>query len=143
MVLSAGFVTLFVGPRLKALSSSHKTRQGLAGKSTFTSAQLKDYDGAEGASALVAAHGMVYDVTSSPMWKEGVHAGRHKAGQDLTEYLDGAPHDPGVLSRYENIGELVEGSAPVPLAVRVFTVNAYFNLIGCFIIILVLVLWRW
>jgi hypothetical protein len=76
------------------------------------------------------------------MWKGGMHAGRHKAGEDLTGYLKGAPHEPDVLDRYHKVGEIVESSTATPPVVRIFTVNAYFNLIGCFIIILVLVLWR-
>jgi hypothetical protein len=77
------------------------------------------------------------------MWKGGVHAGRHRAGGDLTEYLKNAPHEADVLERYERVGELAAGVVEVPAVVRVFTVNAYLNLIGCFLIVLVLVLWRW
>jgi predicted heme/steroid binding protein len=143
MFSSATFVTLYIGPRLKALVAKHSTAGNAVGKDRFTPDELDDQDGTGGARTLIAANGQVYDVSSSPMWKGGMHAGRHKAGQDLTEYLKNAPHEADVLERYERIGKLGTGPVVVPPVVRIFTVNAYFNLIGCFLIILILVLWRW
>jgi len=143
MLSSATFVTLYVGPRLRALAGSHHSSVDLSGKDRFTPDELEGFDGIEGNKAFVAAMDKVYDVSSSPMWKGGVHVRRHRAGQDLTEYLDDAPHGPEVLDRYKKMGDLVKDPVKAPLVVRVFTVNAYFNLIGCFLIILVLVLWRW
>jgi predicted heme/steroid binding protein len=143
MVSSAAFVTLYIGPRLKALVAEHHSSSDIPDKDQFTADELDGYDGTGGSKTLIAAKGRVYDVSSSSMWKEGLHARRHRAGQDLTEYLDNAPHGPEVLERYEMVGEFVEGLAKVPQVVRIFTVNAYFNLMGCFLIILILVLWRW
>ncbi len=143
MLSSATFVTLYVGPRLKALAGKHSHSGNTAGKDRFTPDELADYDGTEGGRILIAANGQVYDVSSSPMWKGGMHAGRHKAGQDLTEYMKNAPHGADVLQRCERIGEFKTGRVKVPPVVRIFTVNAYFNLIGCFLIVLILVLWRW
>ena len=143
MVSSAAFVTLYVGPRLKALVAEHHSSSDISGKKRFTGNELEGYDGAGGSKTLIAAVGKVYDVSSSQLWKGGSHGGRHRAGQDLTEYLDDAPHGPEVLERYEMVGEFVEGLAKVPQVVRIFSVNANFNLMGCFLIILILVLWRW
>ncbi|MDF1535279.1 MAG: cytochrome b5 domain-containing protein [bacterium] len=143
MVSSAAFVTLYVGPRLKALAAMHGPVEDEPGKDRYTLEELRDHDGAQGQRVFIAANGKVYDVSSSPMWKGGTHARRHKAGADLTEFLKDAPHESNVLDRYEMVGELDVKTAQVPAVVRIFTVNAYFNLIGCFVIILVLVLWRW
>ncbi len=143
MVSSATFVTLYVGPRLRELAISHHASADLSGKDRFTLDELEGFDGIEGNKALVAANDKVYDVSSSHMWKGGVHVRRHKAGHDLTEYLDDAPHGPEVLDRCEIVGDLVKESVQAPTVVRAFKVNAYFNLIGCFLIILILVLWRW
>jgi len=143
MMSSATFVTLYVGPRLKRLVESHAPGEDTEDKSMFTLDELKAYDGTMGSRALVAAHGEVRDVSASNMWRDGVHAMRHHAGEDLTEYLKDAPHDPDVLDRYEKVGELVSSSEKVPTVIRIFTVNAYFNLIGCFLIVLIIVLWRW
>ncbi len=143
MFCSATFVTLYVGPRLKELAAKHSAAGNTAGKDRFEPHELDDHDGTEGRRTLIAAFGKVYDVSASPMWKGGVHAGRHRAGGDLTEYLKNAPHEADVLERYERVGELAAGVVEVPAVVRVFTVNAYLNLIGCFLIVLVLVLWRW
>lgn len=143
MVSSAAFVTLYVGPRLKALAQKDRSSPDISEKERFTPDELDDYDGLDGSKTLVAALGNIYDVSSSSMWKGGLHARRHKAGQDLTQYLKDAPHGAEVFDRYEKVGELVKVSVRAPSIVRVFTVNAYFNLIGCFLIILILVLWRW
>jgi len=143
MVSSATFVTLYIGPRLKGLVAKGSAVGDTAGKDRFTPDELDDQDGTGGGRTLIAANGQVYDVSSSPLWKGGMHAGRHKAGQDLTEYLKNAPHEADVLQRYERIGKLETGPVAVPPVVRIFTVNAYFNLIGCFLIVLILVLWRW
>ncbi|UCF89347.1 MAG: CopD family protein [bacterium] len=143
MLVSATFVTLYVGPRLKALVAKRQTSGDLSDKDSYTPDELDDHDGTGGARALIAARGQVYDVSSSPLWKNGLHAGRHRAGQDLTEQLKNAPHEEDVLERYPRAGRLVIQAAGVPRVVRIFTINAYFNLVGCFIVILVLVLWRW
>jgi len=143
MLSSATFVTLYVGPRLRALAASHHSSADLSGKDRFTPDELEGFDGVDGNKALVAAMEKVYDVSSSPLWKGGVHVRRHKAGQDLTHYLEDAPHGPEVLDRFEKVGALVTETVKAPLVVRLFTINAYFNLVGCFLIILILVLWRW
>ena len=143
MVCSAAFVTRFVGPRLRALAEAHHIDEGAAEKGRFNADDLDDFDGMEGRESFVAANGHVYDVSSSSMWKNGVHAGRHKAGQDLTEYLKKAPHEADVLEGFRHVGVYVEDHVDTPVIIKVFTFNAYFNLIGCFIIILLLVLWRW
>jgi len=143
MLSSATFVTLYVGPRLKALVAKHAAAGTDVDKDRFTPDELDHHNGAGGGRTLIGANGKVYDVSSSPMWKGGMHAGRHKAGQDLTEYLKNAPHEADVLDRYKKVGELITSVVDVPPVVRIFTVNAYFNLVGCFLIVLILVLWRW
>ncbi len=143
MVSSATFVTLYIGPRLKALAARHAHLADPSEKSRFTPEELRGYDGSQGTRALVAVEDSVYDVSRSMMWKDGLHAERHRAGRDLTEYLKNAPHAPDVLDRYEKVGELVVLPDSGPPTFRIFTVNAYFNLIGCFLIILILALWRW
>jgi predicted heme/steroid binding protein len=143
MLSSATFVTLYVGPRLRKLVVLRSQVEHSPDDPGYTLEELKTYDGEQGERILIAANGSVYDVTESRMWKGGLHARRHKAGDDLTGYLKDAPHDVNVLDRVEKVGVLASGSATIPMVVRVFTVNAYFNLAGCFLIILVLVLWRW
>ncbi len=143
MFFSATFVTLFIGPRLKKLVESRGQTEHAVDDPNYTLAELKAYDGEHGERILIGASGNIYDVTESRMWQGGVHARRHKAGDDLTEFIQQAPHDASVLERVNKVGVLSSGPAIVPMVVRVFTVNAYFNLTGCFLIILVLVLWRW
>ena len=143
MMSSATFVTLYIGPRLRKLVESRKQEEYSPDDPNYTLEELKAYDGEHGERVLIAANGTVYDVTKSRMWQGGVHARRHKAGDDLTEFLKDAPHDAAVLERVQKVGVLSSGPAAVPMVVKVFTVNAYFNLAGCFLIVLVLVLWRW
>jgi predicted heme/steroid binding protein/uncharacterized membrane protein len=143
MLTSATFVTLFIGPRLRKLVESRSQAEHSEGDPNYTLEELKAFDGEHGEGVLIAAGGTVYDVSESHMWRGGLHAMRHKAGEDLTEYLKDAPHDKSVLERVKKVGVLTTGPATVPMVVKVFTVNAYFNLSACFLIILVLVLWRW
>ena len=143
MICSATFVTLFVGPRLKKIAEAHTYKDVSTDKKEFTSEELREFSGKEGRMSLVAVNKDIWDLSTSPLWKNGMHAGRHKAGVDLTEYLPQAPHSSEVLEKYEKVGTLVETEDKVPAVVRIFTVNAYFNLCGCFIIILLLALWRW
>jgi predicted heme/steroid binding protein len=67
---------------------------------------LKDKDGKDGRPTYVAANGKVYDVSESPHWREGVHMSRHKAGEDLSDFLTMAPHGAEVLEKFSIIEEL-------------------------------------
>ncbi|MGL4632092.1 MAG: cytochrome b5 domain-containing protein [Leadbetterella sp.] len=53
----------------------------------------------------VAYKGVVYDVTSSRLWKKGMHY-EHLAGQDLTEELKDAPHTESVFEKFPVVGNL-------------------------------------
>ena len=48
---------------------------------TFTRDELRKYNGQNGAAAYIAIDGIVYDVTHSPAWKNGIHHG-YQAGYD-------------------------------------------------------------
>lgn len=49
--------------------------------------------------------GMIYDLTPSRLWKNGMHY-EHWAGQDLTDELQDAPHDISVFNKFKLIGKL-------------------------------------
>ena len=72
----------------------------------FTIQQLSEFNGKNGKPAYVGFKGKVYDVTESYQWGDGEHLG-HSAGQDLTEFMDVAPHAPDVLERMKVVGELL------------------------------------
>ncbi len=74
----------------------------------FTISELKEFDGREGKPAYFAYMGKVYDVTESPLWKEGKHTGGHFAGRDLTENMINAPHSEEVFAEYPVVGKLIE-----------------------------------
>lgn len=76
----------------------------------FTDEELRQYRGRDGAPALVAYMGKVYDVSGSPLWRNGRHQARHMAGADLTSALDEAPHGPEYLERFPIVGTLDNGS---------------------------------
>ncbi|MBI5501947.1 MAG: response regulator [Deltaproteobacteria bacterium] len=73
----------------------------------ITAEELAKADGKEGRPAWFAFQGLVYDVTGSRMWKEGIHARKHNAGQDLSRMLAGAPHGEEVLARFPIVGTQV------------------------------------
>jgi len=74
----------------------------------FTLAELAKFDGAGGRGAYVAYKGLVYDVSKSFLWKAGKHQGLHRAGRDLTDELDRAPHGPEFVERCPIVGRLSE-----------------------------------
>ncbi len=83
----------------------------MGGERRFTIEELKEYDGKEGKPAYAVFKGKVYDVSSSALWKNGVHAGKHSAGVDLTESMLSAPHSEEVLIKFRIVGELGRGKS--------------------------------
>lgn len=77
---------------------------------TFTAAELAKYDGKNGHRAYVAADSLVYDVTGSPFWVNGMHSMCNvssTAGRDLTAALKQAPPSMrGMLQRFPVVGRL-------------------------------------
>lgn len=72
----------------------------------FSAEELKTFDGKEGRPAYIAYKGTVYDVTDSPLWKNGTHMRMHSAGQDLTPMLQKAPHAEEVFAKFPIVGSL-------------------------------------
>ena len=70
----------------------------------MTCTELTKFDGKNGNAAYVAVAGIIYDVSASPLWKEGVHEDIHHAGTDLTEALAHAPHVKAVLEKFPVVG---------------------------------------
>jgi len=141
MVLSAAYVVTVIGPKLKA-----KRREAgpLAAGGDLTIDELGSYDGKEGRPAFFAYQGKIYDATASKLWKQGVHMGRHNAGQDLTEALKLAPHGSDKVAGLVEVGNLVQNAQRrAPLHERVFFFMAYMNLTMVFLIVLIIAMWRW
>ena len=72
----------------------------------FDPKSLEEFDGQEGHPCYVAVQGKVYDISGSGLWENGKHMGRHPAGRELGESLEGAPHGEEVLSKFKQIGIL-------------------------------------
>lgn len=90
----------------------------------MTREELAGYDGREGRPAYVAVSGKVYDFTGSKLWAEGNHLQRHRAGQDLTEALSGAPHVRAVVERFPVVGILEEPAQPPASAIAGWLLGA-------------------
>ncbi|HEY0196683.1 MAG TPA: cytochrome b5 domain-containing protein [Methanobacterium sp.] len=73
----------------------------------FTKTELARYNGKKGNLAYIAYEGKVYDVSDSFLWKGGKHQVTHKAGEDLTDALEDAPHGYKELEGYPMVGVLV------------------------------------
>ena len=78
----------------------------------MTKSELAKHDGREGRPAYIAVSGTIYDVSASPLWKDGDHQGSHQAGGDLTEELKSAPHVRAVVKRFPVVGRLEETPPP-------------------------------
>lgn len=70
----------------------------------FTEKELAQYDGRNGKPAYIGYKGKVYDVSSSFLWKDGIHQVLHNAGRDLTNALEQAPHGDDLLQKFPIIG---------------------------------------
>ena len=78
----------------------------------FSEEELAQCDGKNGKPAYVAYKGKVYDVSASFLWKDGRHQVLHKAGIDLTDALEEAPHGVDVLEKFPVVGTLNDRGAP-------------------------------
>lgn len=72
----------------------------------FSKAQLALRNGQDKPSIWVAYKGLIYDVSNSRLWKNGMHY-EHWAGQDLTDELSDAPHSETVFQKFKVIGKLI------------------------------------
>ncbi|MCX6639045.1 MAG: cytochrome B5 [bacterium] len=73
---------------------------------TFTYAELQEYNGQNGKPVYICFKGNVYDVSGSDLWKTGRHQNRHDGGDDLTDFLNQAPHGETVFTRFPIVGKL-------------------------------------
>jgi len=140
MVISALFVVLVIGPKLKK-----KKALPLTSAKDLTSEELAGFDGMEGRPAYFAYKGKIYDVSESRLWKNGNHIKRHQAGFDLTDILAQAPHDEDKILSMPEVGLLTKSPAASGAArpQKVFYFMAYMNLGFVFAITFILALWRW
>ncbi len=141
MVASAVIVTVYIGPRLKQKKTSKLSMES----ESLTLEGLSQFDGKEGRPAHIAYKGIIYDVTKGKLWKNGSHAMKHGAGNDLTENLKNAPHGEDKVLAMPQVGKLTTSAAPVerPFHERLFYFFAYMNLVFVFVITFVIALWRW
>ncbi len=72
---------------------------------SYTKSQLALRNGQDRDEVWVAYQGKIYDVSSSRLWKKGMHY-EHWAGQDLTDELPDAPHTDKVFEKFEQVGIL-------------------------------------
>lgn len=71
----------------------------------FTLEEVAKGDGREGRPVYVVFEGTVYDLSESPLWKQGSHMQMHLSGTDLTDQLAAAPHFAEVLTK-EGVKEI-------------------------------------
>ncbi|MES2416744.1 MAG: cytochrome b5 domain-containing protein [Bacteroidota bacterium] len=71
----------------------------------YSKQQLALRNGQDKPQVWIAYRGLIYDVGSSRLWKNGKHY-EHWAGQDLTDELPDAPHTDTVFERFKVVGKL-------------------------------------
>jgi len=69
---------------------------------------LRLFDGRYNRPAYVGYKGKIFDVTESRYWSNGEHFFRHYTGQDLTPYLQDAPHGAENILRRPLAGEIMD-----------------------------------
>ncbi len=142
MLSSAFVVTVFIGPKMR---QRLKSPVAVCLSKEMTQEQLSAFYGKEGRPAYIAYKGIIYDITSSRLWKNGQHMMKHHAGTDLTDMLRNAPHGEDKVLAMPQVGMCVETDRKPekPLYEKVFYFFAYMNLFLVFVIIFVISLWRW
>ncbi len=81
----------------------------------FEPSSLSEMDGREGRPAYVAFRGKVYDVSSSRLWKAGLHMKIHRAGRDLSALIGNAPHGEEVFEKVPQVGLFKAAGKPEDL----------------------------
>lgn len=121
VVIASIAVTVFVGPCTKVTPGpvpTGSTPTTPPPTKVFTSAELAKYTGKGGQPAYVAVDGIVYDVSGSKFFPNGVHQvceGESAAGHDLSDEMGDAP--PGMrqmLLRFPVVGTMAGSHATVP-----------------------------
>lgn len=72
---------------------------------SYSRFQLALRNGQDKEDIWIAYQGIIYDVTTSRLWRDGKHY-EHWAGQDLTPELADAPHTAKVFERFKAVGLL-------------------------------------
>jgi predicted heme/steroid binding protein len=112
-----------------ATDSSKVVAQTASTQLSLTVADLAKYDGKNGNKAYVAVDSVIYDVSASKSWKNGVHKMGVKAGFDQSEKILKSPHGKSVLKKLPVVGKLiptvnVQAPAAKPAAVPAATTPA-------------------
>jgi predicted heme/steroid binding protein len=83
--------------------------------------ELTQFDGKEGRAGYIARQGIIYDISNSSKWKDGIHIGRHLAGGDLTEMPGQSPHGEAQVLAMPQIGKLRDDEPiGLPLSAKAF-----------------------
>ena len=74
-------------------------------ETVYTRSQLALRNGQDKKEIWIAWKGIIYEVTTSNLWRNGKHY-EHWAGQDLTAELNDAPHTERVFEKFKIVGKL-------------------------------------
>lgn len=141
MLASAVVVTIYIGPKLRKQKSLTASLDG----GVCTMDGLCQFDGKDERPAYIAYKGIIYDVTKSRLWKNGMHVMKHAAGNDLTDMIKNAPHGEDKVLALPQVGKLLASGEKFirPFHERLFYFFAYLNLVLVFVIVFDIALWRW
>ncbi len=141
MFTSALITTIYIGPKLR----KQKSLTSSLDSGICTPDGLCQFDGKDGRPAYIAYKGIIYDVSKSRLWKNGMHVMKHAAGNDLTDMLKNAPHGEDKVLGLSMVGKLIASTEKFirPFHERLFYFFAYMNLVLVFLIVFVIALWRW
>lgn len=107
LLLILSFILLvFTGCSEEKAAEEEKPQEESALELTLE--ELKEFNGQDGKDAYIAVDGIIYDITDSPLWKNGEH-NNFSAGNDLTEEIKNvSPHGVANLERVPEVGRIVE-----------------------------------
>jgi predicted heme/steroid binding protein/uncharacterized membrane protein len=142
MVTFASLLTFVINKKLKNAPHLHPLENEIDKEMTLE--ELEHYNGSSD-KIYIAYAGVIFDVSTSKLWKTGIHMRKHNAGTDLTMALREAPHGPKVLNAFQVVSKIkqekVEKSSNI--AVKMFKAAAVTNFICALLAVLLSALIAW
>lgn len=142
MITFASLLTFVINKKLKSASHHHPLANEIDNEMTLE--ELEKHNGSSDKS-FVAYGSIIFDVSNSRLWKEGIHVRKHKAGTDLTLAIREAPHGPQVLDQFKAVARVITEHEELSATrvVKVFKAAAFINFICALLAVLLSALIAW
>lgn len=91
------------------LSSTNTQPDTSESNGVFTETELSMFNGVDGERCLVGVNGIVYEISNSSFWLNGIHTkseGKASCGKDLSDEITDAPHGVAILTTSPSVSRV-------------------------------------